>query len=50
MCEYCHKHGEGKRWYLQAKNYSEDLKSDLEKRGAFDWNVLSEDMKQWGRD
>lgn len=28
MCEFCHKHGEGKKWYLQAKNYSEDLARD----------------------
>lgn len=32
MCEFCHKHGEGKRWYLQAKNYSEDLLSDIKRR------------------
>lgn len=32
MCEFCHKHGEGKRWYLQAQNYSEDLLSDLRRR------------------
>lgn len=32
MCEFCHKHGEGKKWYLQAKNYSEDLLSDLGRR------------------
>lgn len=32
MCEFCHQHGEGKRWYLQAKNYSEDLLSDLKRR------------------
>lgn len=32
MCEFCHKHGEGKKWYLQAKNYSEDLLSDLRRR------------------
>jgi len=29
MCEFCHKHGEGKKWYLKAENYSEDLLSDL---------------------
>jgi Pyruvate/2-oxoacid:ferredoxin oxidoreductase delta subunit len=28
MCEFCHKHGEGKKWYLQARNYSEDLVLD----------------------
>lgn len=32
MCEFCHKHGEGKIWYLQAKNYSDDLLSDLRRR------------------
>lgn len=32
MCEFCLKHGEGERWYLQAKNYSEDLLSDLRRR------------------
>ena len=29
MCEFCVKHGEGEKWYLQAKNYSEDLLSDM---------------------
>jgi ferredoxin len=32
MCDFCHKHGEGKKWYLEAKNYSEDLLSDLRRR------------------
>lgn len=32
MCEFCLKHGEGKKWYLQAANYSEDLLSDLKRR------------------
>ena len=22
MCEFCHKYGEGKKWYLQARLYS----------------------------
>ena len=25
MCEFCVKHGEGKKWYLQMKNYSDIL-------------------------
>jgi len=25
MCEFCVEHGEGKKWYLQAKNYSQEL-------------------------
>lgn len=29
MCEFCLKHGEGQKWYLNAKNYSEDLLSDI---------------------
>lgn len=32
MCEFCHKHGEGKKWYLQAENYAEDLLSDFKRR------------------
>ena len=32
MCEFCHKHGEGKKWYLRAENYSEDLLSDARRR------------------
>jgi Pyruvate/2-oxoacid:ferredoxin oxidoreductase delta subunit len=32
MCEFCVKHGEGEKWYLQAKNYSDDLLSDLRRR------------------
>lgn len=32
MCEFCHKHGEGKKWYLQAKNYSEDFLNDIKRR------------------
>ena len=32
MCEFCHQHGEGKKWYLQAKNYSDDLLSDARRR------------------
>ena len=32
MCEFCTKHGEGKKWYLNVKNYSDDLLSDLKRR------------------
>ena len=32
MCEFCIKHGEGKKWYLQAKNYSDDLLNDIGRR------------------
>ena len=29
MCEFCVKHGDGKRWYLEAANYADDLMGDL---------------------
>jgi hypothetical protein len=32
MCEFCHQHGEGKKWYLNANNYAEDLLSDLKRQ------------------
>ncbi len=32
MCEFCIKHGEGKKWYLNVKNYSQDLVSDIKRR------------------
>lgn len=32
MCQFCVEHGEGERWYLQAKNYAYDLESDLRRR------------------
>jgi Fe-S-cluster-containing hydrogenase component 2 len=32
MCEFCLNHGEGEKWYLQAKNYSDDLLSDVQRR------------------
>ncbi len=25
MCEFCMEHGEGKKWYLQVKNYADEL-------------------------
>lgn len=32
MCEFCTRHGEGEKWYLQARNYAEDLLSDVRRR------------------
>jgi Pyruvate/2-oxoacid:ferredoxin oxidoreductase delta subunit len=32
MCQFCHQHGEGKKWYLQAENYSQDLLADMDRR------------------
>ncbi len=36
MCEFCHQHGEGRKWYLNAKNYAEDLLSDVRRRAFLD--------------
>jgi ferredoxin len=33
MCTFCVKHGDGKRWYLNAASYAADLESDLRRRG-----------------
>ncbi len=32
MCELCTRHGDGKIWYKNAKNYADDLMSDLRRR------------------
>ncbi|MEN8615037.1 4Fe-4S binding protein [Dehalogenimonas sp. THU2] len=32
MCQFCHQHGEGKKWYLRAANYSEELLNDVKRR------------------
>lgn len=37
MCEFCIQHGEGKKWYLQAKNYSEELFNEERKRFIADF-------------
>lgn len=47
MCEFCTKHGEGEKWYLAMKNYSEALlheeltEEEKKRAGAstrFEWN------------
>ena len=32
MCQFCHQHGEGRKWYLEAANYSDDLLADTRRR------------------
>jgi hypothetical protein len=32
MCEFCVKHGEGKKRYLNTKNYHKDLLADIRTR------------------
>ena len=47
MCEFCAQHGEGKKWYLQAKNYSEELLNEERKRFMTDF---FENIEQYVRD
>lgn len=46
MCEFCTQHGEGKKWYLQMKNYSQDMMSQK-------WRKLfssgSGSLDDWGK-
>jgi len=32
MCEFCAKHGDGKKWYLQARNYGEEMLDDMRRK------------------
>ncbi|ADJ25830.1 4Fe-4S ferredoxin iron-sulfur binding domain protein [Dehalogenimonas lykanthroporepellens BL-DC-9] len=32
MCQFCHQHGEGRKWYLNAANYADELLADIERR------------------
>ncbi len=34
MCEFCHRHGEGQKWYLNAANYAEELFNAAARRSA----------------
>ena len=33
MCDFCVHHGDGQRWYANARNYALDLETDLRHRG-----------------
>ncbi len=32
MCEFCTRHGEGRKWYLEARNYAAELTEELFRR------------------
>ncbi len=51
MCEFCTQHGEGKKWYLQAKNYSAELLNLERIRYVFDFvNTFEEWAVGWSRE
>ena len=45
MCEFCHQHGEGKKWYLKAEHYSQELLNDLERR-----HFIREFLQKYGKE
>lgn len=48
MCENCTRHGEGRKWFLQAKNYSDELLADLRRTGYIR-NFFAGQARQIGR-
>ncbi len=52
MCEFCTLHGDGKIWYKNAANYSNDLVSDLNRRRyieSFFDSTINDGFKTLGR-
>ena len=33
MCDWCMEHGDGKKWYLNIKNYTKDFFGPLKEKG-----------------
>jgi len=49
MCEFCIQHGEGKIWYLQAKNYVKELLNEERKRFMAEfWEKMEENVAGGG--
>ena len=48
MCELCIQHGAGKKWYLAAKNYADELAQSQERR-LFIKSVFKDYRKIYGR-
>jgi len=52
MCDLCTEHGDGKIWYKNARNYAQDLLSDLERRRYIEnflTSAFSEGFQALGR-
>lgn len=51
MCEFCVKHGEGKKWYLNVKNYSHDLLSDINRKKFVGdhWNWINRNYGKYSK-
>lgn len=48
MCEFCVQHGAGKKWYLAAKNYADEL-ARSDGRELFIKNIFKDYKKMYGR-
>jgi ferredoxin len=48
MCEFCVQHGAGKKWYLAAQNYAEEL-ARSEGRESFIKDIYKDYRKMYGR-
>jgi ferredoxin len=49
MCEFCTQHGEGKKWYLQAKNYEREVLKGERRGGEAEFlERREEDIVKWG--
>ena len=48
MCEFCHKHGEGKKWYLVMRNYSRELWEQKGRKefAEYFWSQFEDYIKQ----
>jgi len=52
MCEFCTKHGDGRIWYHNARNYAQDLVADLRRRhyiSDFLQSTIGEGISSLGR-
>ncbi|OLS21154.1 MAG: Electron transport complex subunit RsxB [Candidatus Heimdallarchaeota archaeon LC_2] len=47
MCEYCSKHGSGKKWYLHTKNYIKNYDSTDHKRKEFTTDFIQHFMNSY---
>ncbi|MBN2326006.1 MAG: 4Fe-4S binding protein [Candidatus Omnitrophica bacterium] len=48
MCEYCIQHGEGKKWYLEMRNYSREL-YEQDHRAEYTQKFLIQFEESYGR-
>jgi len=51
MCEFCVKHGDGKKWYLAMENYSRELLHQQDRIGYMSYfaNTFEERISQYSK-